>query len=271
MDDVFFYLSKILWTVVSPDSLFVILLAVCLLLLLIQRTRTATLLLGFLTSFILFLSVFPLGEWMLYPLESRYRHNPELPDRVDGIIVLGGSVSPELSVVWQQLETNRAHERLSSFIQLSKRYPQAQLIFSGGNASLDRSKPTEAQIAETYLADSVIDPERLMIENKARNTAENVSYSRQLARPQPGETWLLITSAYHMPRAMGIFCRQGWDVVPYPVDHQVMPSQLYSPRFNLAGHADLLVAAVHEWLGLLAYYLGGKTDRLFPGQCVGSG
>ena len=267
MDEIFFYLSKNLWTVTSPDSLFIILLTLSLFLFLFRQTKKATLLLGLLTFCTLFLSFFSVGDWMLYPLESRFQHNPDLPEQVDGIIVLGGSIIPDLSVEWQQLETNQFHERLSSFIQLSQLYPEARLVFSGGNASTDKDRPTEAQIAETYFLKSGISPERLLIEKKARNTAENVSYSRQLVSPQSNETWLMITTAYHMPRAMGVFCKHNWKVIPYPVDHKTLPSKLYQSEFSLIGHANHLVLASHEWLGLLAYYLSGKTHQLFPAQC----
>ena len=150
MDDIFFYLSKNIWTVISPDSLFIILLTLCLLLFLFKQTKKATLLLGLLTFCTLFLSFFSVGDWMLYPLESRFLHNPDLPEQVDGIIVLGGPVIPDRSVEWQQLETNQFHERLSSFIQLAQLYTDARLVFSGGYASTDEGKPTEAHIAEAY-------------------------------------------------------------------------------------------------------------------------
>ena len=267
MDEIFFYLSKYIWTVISPDSLFIILLTLCLLLFLLNQTKKATLLLALLTFFTLFLSFFSVGGWMLYPLESRFQHNPDLPEQVDGIIVLGGSVIPDVSVEWQQLETNESHERLTSFIQLAQLYPDARLVFSGGSASTDEDQPTEAQIAETYFLKSGISAERLLVENKARNTAENVSYSRQLVSPQSNETWIMITTAYHMPRAVGVFCQQNWKVIPYPVDHQTLPSRLYQPGFSLIWHANHLVLASHEWLGLLAYYLSGKTQQLFPAQC----
>ena len=267
MDEIFFYLSKYIWILISPDSLFIILLSICLLLFLLKQVKKATFLLGFLTFFTLFISFFKVGDWMLYPLESRYQHNPDLPEQVDGIIVLGGSILPDLSVEWQQLETNQSHERLSSFLQLAQLHPNARLVFSGGNASTNRDRPTEAQTAETYFLKSGISSERLFIDNKARNTAENASYSKQLVNPKSSETWVLITTAYHMPRAVGVFCQHNWKVIPYPVDHQTLPSKLYQPQYSLIGHANNLVLASHEWLGLLAYYLNGKTHQLLPAQC----
>jgi uncharacterized SAM-binding protein YcdF (DUF218 family) len=267
MDDLFFYLARYVWTVVSPDSLFIILLSLCLLLLLFGQTKKATVLLSLLTVTTLFISFFSVGDWLLYPLESRYKTNPELPEKIDGIIVLGGSVIPDRSAEWQQLETNLYHERLSSFIDLAKRYPDARLVFSGGNSDTDKEKPTEAQIAEKHFLASGIEQDRLFMENKARNTYENAIYIKQLMAPKPDETWLMITTAYHMPRSVGVFCQQNWKVIPYPVDHQTLPSKLYQPGFSLIGHAYNLVLAAHEWLGLLAYYVSGKTNDIFPSEC----
>lgn len=204
---------------------------------------------------------------MLYPLESRFQHNPDLPEKVDGIIVLGGSIIPDRSIEWQQLETNMYHERLSSFLELAQRYPEARLVFTGGNSETEKDKPTEAEIAEVYFLQAGISSERLLIEDKARNTAENAMYSRKLVDLQANETWIVITTAYHMPRAIGVFCQQDWSVIPYPVDHQTLPSKLYQPGYSLIWHANHLVMASHEWLGLLYYYLTDKTHQLLPTQC----
>jgi len=270
MDELFFYSSKIIWMLASPDSLFIILLIISLLLILFSRGKKGLVLLTFLTLGLSFLSLFPVGDWMLYPLESRFQHNPKLPDKVDGIIVLGGSVIAERSQQWQQLETNQFHERLSNFIQLAHRYPQAKLIFTGGNPGLSPDNPTEAEMVQDYFLQAGIEPERLLMENKARNTEENARYSKLLARPQPQQNWVLITTAFHMPRAIGVFCQQNWSPIPYPVDHQTQPVGLYSPGFNLIGHANHLVLASHEWVGLLAYYITGKTPELVPAGCQSS-
>ncbi len=213
------------------------------------------------------LSIFPVADWMLYPLETLYKHNPQLPEKVDGIIVLGGSIIPQSSVEWQQLETNEFNERLSSFIELAKQHPEAKLVFSGGSASIEKGHPTEAQIAKSYFLRSGISAERLFIENQSRNTEENVIFSKHLLNPLENETWVMITTAFHTPRAMGIFCKQNWQVIPYPVDHHTLPSQLYSPGFSLLDHTNQLVMASHEWAGLAAYYLTGKTNSLIPGEC----
>lgn len=267
MDNLFFYSSKILWMLLSPDSLFVFLLSVSLILLFFNRRKTAIVLLTILTSCTLLLSFFSVGGLMLYPLESRFKHNPELPQQVDGIIVLGGSVIADVSDEWQQLETYSSHERLSNFIELAHRYPQAKLVLTGGNPSLDRNKPSEAEIMRDYFLKSGIEEKRLLLENQSRNTAENVSNTKLIIKPEKNETWLLITSAYHMPRAVGLFCQQGWPVTPYPVDHQTIPGKLYDINYSLMGHANDFMMATHEWLGLLAYYLTGRISSLLPEQC----
>ena len=191
MDEVFFYLSKTTWVVISPDSLFVILLASCLLLILFRKQKTANLLIGLITISTLFLSFFSIGSWMLFPLESRFQHNPELPEQIDGIIVLGGAVLTTNSAEWQQLETNRFSERLSSFIQLAHQYPEAKLVYTGGNPSFNIDQTSETEIVKNHFLKSGIAENRLTLENKSRNTAENASLSKQLVNPQPGENWVM--------------------------------------------------------------------------------
>lgn len=267
MNDLFFYSSKIVWKLISPDNLFVIFLVAAWVLLLLRRVRAATVIVSILSVIVLALSFFPIGSWFLYPLESQFKHNPELPEQVDGIIVLGGSILPRYSREWQQLETNDAHERLSSFIELAKRFPDAKLVFTGGNGGLDRSLPTEAEIAEPYFLRAGLDTSRLVIESKARNTAENARYVQNMVNPQQSEAWILVTTAFHMPRSIGVFCQNGIHVIPYPVDHKTHPKMLKRIMLNLTGNAQDLMFAAHEWTGLLAYYLSGKIPEILPGEC----
>ena len=204
---------------------------------------------------------------MLYPLESRFKHNPVLPQRLDGIILLGGSIDTGTSQAWQQLEINDAAERLTAFIELARRYPEARLIFTGGNASLDRNKPTEAGILKSHLQQLGLDLKRVEFENQSRNTAENAHYTKQLANPQINATWLLITSAFHMPRSIGVFCQVNWSLIPYPIDHRTIPGKLLDIDFNLLRHADRFKMAIHEWLGLIVYYATGKISNPLPDTC----
>ena len=267
MNDLFFYSSKIIWFVISPSHLYLYLLSICILLLFTRYRKSVRKILCVMLVCIWAVALFPAGSWLLYPLETRFQNNPKLPQKVDGIIVLGGSILPSMSHYWQQLETNQYHERLTTFIQLAKIYPEAKLLFTGGSASLKDNKPTEAQFARQYFIDSGVSGSRLIIEDKARNTAENIQYSKILVKPQPDENWVVITTAFHMPRSIGLFCKQNWHVIPYPVDHATNPEALFKLNFNLANHVSSLYGASHEWVGLLAYFLTGKIDQILPTSC----
>jgi uncharacterized SAM-binding protein YcdF (DUF218 family) len=267
MNDLFFYSSKIIWFLISPSHLYLYLLSICILLLFTRYRKSARKILCVMLLFIWVVALFPVGSWMFYPLETRFQHNPKLPKTVDGIIVLGGSVSPSMSQYWQQLETNQYHERLTTFIQLAKTYPEAKLLFTGGSAAIKDNQPTEAEFVLQYFIDNGVSGARIIIEDKARNTAENIQYSKILVKPQSGENWVVITTAFHMPRSIGLFCKQNWPVIPYPVDHASNPETLFKVNFNLADHAGSLTGASHEWVGLLAYFLTGKIDRILPTTC----
>lgn len=267
MNDLFFYSSKIIWYLISPSHLTLFLLSICIFLLFTSYHQNARKILCVILFFIWTIALFPVGSWLYYPLETRFQHNPKLPEAVDGIIVLGGSVSPSMSQYWQQLETNQYHERLTAFIQLAKIYPEAKLLFTGGSAAIKDNQPTEAEFVRHYFIESGVSGSRLIIEDKARNTAENIQYSKTLVKPQPDENWVVITTAFHMPRSVGLFCQINWPVIPYPVDHVSNPETLFNVNLNLADHVASLEGASHEWIGLLAYFLTGKIDEILPSAC----
>jgi len=269
MDSLFFYASKIVWMLLQPEAVLLYLLALALLLLIWQRQRWAQWLLSAVLGGLLVLAVLPIGSWMWGPLEQRFAANPPLPARVDGIIVLGGFLDPVLSDFWQQAEVHDSVERGLAFAALARQYPEAKLVMSGGSAALVLDDLREADYTPLMLDTLQVDASRVLLERESRNTSENASYSKQLAQPQPGETWVLVTSASHMPRAVGVFCRQGWPVLPWPVDHQWSPVA-NSLGFSLIGNWLTLNAVLHEWLGLLAYHLTDRTDTLFPAGCSSS-
>jgi uncharacterized SAM-binding protein YcdF (DUF218 family) len=104
------------------------------------------------------------------------------------------------------------------------------------------------------------------MERRSRNTQENAEFSKALAAPKSGERWLLVTSAYHMPRSVGVFRKAGFAVEPYPVDWRVGgPADRWRFRtFAIDGLANL-DAGTREWMGLVAYRISGKTSEFFPG------
>lgn len=267
MDTVFFYASKILWAALAPDLFPLYLLAAGVLCLFLQKLKAAKVLLLSSLILLLIIALLPMGLWLLYPLEKRFPANPELPAKVDGIILLGGTVQPLTSAAWEQSELGNSAEREVAFMQLAREYPQAKLLMTGGNGRLLDQQYREADVSQGLLQTLGMDPQRIVFERDARNTYENAGNGKRLMQPRPGETWILVTSAYHMPRSVGIFCKQGWPVLPWPVDHHTAPQALRRLDPNLGGNLGMLRTALHEWAGLVVYYMTGKTEQLLPAVC----
>jgi len=213
---------------------------------------------------LLLLSFTSIGELMLYPLENRF---PQLADDApepDGIIVLGGAVDERLSHLRGRAALTEAAERVTAMVELARRYPKARLVFTGGSGALFDSGASEAEVVGGLLPELGVEPGRTLLENSSRNTWENAVNSLELVRPAPGERWLLVTSASHMPRSMGIFRRVGFPVVAYPVNYHTGQRPPLGPRMRATDTLKLVDSAAHEWIGLVAYHLTGKTDALFP-------
>ena len=267
MNNIFFLFSKLIWLLISPGSLLLLFILLIFILLVLDKQRTAKIVTASLSFLLLIIAFFPVGEWLLYPLESRFPTNPLLPEKIAGIIVLSGSESPYLSTLWQQVELGDAAERDLTFMALARQYPAAKLIFTGGSGSLTKQEYKAADVAKKLFTQQGFDVARVIFEKDSRNTFENASYSYKLALPKVSENWILITTAWHMPRSVGIFCKVNWPVIPYPVDHQTTKGNLFRISFGLLNNLVTLQTAIKEWLGLLAYRVSGKTPGLLPGQC----
>jgi uncharacterized SAM-binding protein YcdF (DUF218 family) len=261
----FFVLSKTAAFFLLPSNLLFALGFVGLLLLLTRWRRAGVRLMA--VSFILLtLAAFlPLGRVLEHPLETRFP--PWDPSRgpPDGIIVLGGGISPALSRIYRATQLNGSAERVTVIAKLARDYPKARIVYSGGDASLFANQGREADYLYPLLDTFGVPRQRVLLEDRARNTYENARFTKALVKPKPGERWLLVTSAQHMPRAIGCFRRAGFPVEAYPVDWHVPPRlRLGLGRKFGAGLAGL-DNATHEWLGLIFYRLTGRTDALLPG------
>ncbi len=265
MDTVFFYLSKLGWALISPDSLIVILIAAAWLSQVFGWQKWARRLLASGTLMLVLIGFLPIGEWLMAPLENRFPANAALPAQADGVIVLGGALDPYKSFAWQQAELGNGAERMTNFVYLAGIYPGAQLVFSGGSGSLTQQQYKEADAAQIFADQMGLAERAILFESDSRNTAENVSNSKSLVNPQPGDEWIVITSAFHMPRTIGIFCEQDWVVTPYPVDHQSSKGNLLRVEYALVANLGLLRTAIREWLGLIVYRASGRSSQLFPG------
>lgn len=263
----FFYLSKTVALLLVPSNAMVLLGLVGLALLPTRLARWGRRFAW--TSFILLMAVglSPLGTLLIQPLENRFPVWRDTGEPPHGIIILGGMIDARMTAARGPVSLGDAAERITVLADLSRRYPNARLVFTGGDPSLTGSSRPEADAALPLLESFGIPSGRVLLERRSRNTAENALFTRELVAPKPGERWLLVTSAMHMPRSIGVFRQAGFPVEAFPVDYRTtgMPEDyLFVPRgfFGGIGRLDM---AVHEWTGLVAYWLTGRTDALFPG------
>jgi uncharacterized SAM-binding protein YcdF (DUF218 family) len=255
-----FVLSKLFWILAQPGNL--LLAALVGGSLLGRRFRLGRALAAAAAALLLAVAVLPVGEWALRPLEERFPR-PELPARVDGIVVLGGMVDQVVAHHRGAPALTDAAERLVEFADLARRFPEARLVATGGSGRLDEQDLKEAPVMEEALRRMGFDASRVLFEDRSRNTHENVLYSRDLVGPRPGETWVVVTSASHLPRSVGIFRRAGWPVLGWPADYRTGAGRGVGTP-SLSGNLAMLDFAAREWLGLLAYRLMGRTDALLP-------
>jgi len=218
----------------------------------------------FITTLLVGFLLFPLDIWLGQPLERRFPI-PTLPARVDGIIVLGGMIDPSVTRAWGQPKLNRAADRATEFVHLARRYPDARLVFSGGSGKVLSADLTEAPVAREVFFRLGIPPERILFEGQSCNTYENAQFSRASVHPKDGETWILITSAIHMSRAVGVFRQMNWPVLPYPVAFLSGRNDALPPSLDLTRTLLQMDDVMHEWVGLIVYRLTGRINNWFPG------
>jgi uncharacterized SAM-binding protein YcdF (DUF218 family) len=208
----------------------------------------------------------PLGYLLLYPLEQQFPPWQPAGGAPAGIVVLGGSIDVDVSAGRGVAVIASAADRILAAVALARRYPDARIVYSGGNPHLLSGDAREADYAASLFESLGISKERLIMERRSRNTEENAEFSMAIAAPKAGERWLLVTSAFHMPRAVGLFRKVGFAVEAYPVDWRVGGREdlLRFTAISLEG-LDRVNVGLREWTGLAAYWATGKIDRLLPG------
>jgi uncharacterized SAM-binding protein YcdF (DUF218 family) len=249
--------------VLQPGNLLMLCLLAGVLLFLISRRRRGKVLVGISLLGFLVLAVAPIGPAMVLALEQRFPR-PQLPERIDGILVLGGAVDPALSLSYGETVFNSAVARVLAGIALARRYPAAKVALIGGEGGFVPVGLPESRATLGLVVEEGIAPERVILEERSRSTYENAVYAKELVRPASGATWILITSAYHMPRSIASFDAVGWPVIPYPVDYRIDPQTGLRANFSLVDGLGAATLAGKEWAGLLGYRLVGWTRQLFP-------
>jgi uncharacterized SAM-binding protein YcdF (DUF218 family) len=210
----------------------------------------------------------PIGNALVLPLEQRFASvpRPAPDDRVDGIILLGGFEDGWISSGRGGLGLNEAAERVTEGLRLALRHPEAKVVFTGGVGGLLASRAEASGAVADFLVEGGVARDRLILESKSRNTYENAAFTRELVKPGAGERWYLVTSAYHMPRAIGLFRKAGFDVIAYPVDYRTRGREDLMRLFERIPQGLMRTdLAVNEWLGLVSYRALGRIDETFPG------
>lgn len=262
----FFYLSKAFWFFIQPLnlSIFLLLAGAALAALRLKRLGSAT---AAAAVLLLVLCAWTsVGALMLNPLEERFARPAAMPAHVDGIVVLGGGFEGAINLVRGGYDLNSGGDRFVETAVLARRFPDARVLISGGAGTLVLEGEADADTALRLLAALGVDQTRLILENRSRNTHENALFSKEIADPKPGETWLLVTSAFHMPRSVGLFRKVGFAVLPWPVDYRTSGEEgIGLFRDNPVDSLQTATMAIREWIGLAAYRATGRIDHLLPG------
>ena len=266
-----FGLSKVLGFFALPSNLLIVLALAGILL---MRTRFRRFGQGLVIGAVLLLAVVgiaPVGNALMLPLEERFPKWDGKGGPPHGIVVLGGAVSPDVSAARKDVALNEAAERMTAVAKLAREHSGARIVFTGGSGRLFGGA-SEADFVTALFESFGIPRERIVLESRARNTVENAVLTRALVQPKPSERWLLVTSAHHMPRSVGVFRKAGFPVEAYPVDFRTRGTDdLAGPFGSLAAGLARTDAAMHEWAGLVLYWLTGRTSELFPGPLPSGG
>ena len=261
----FFTVSKVYATFLSPVPLLLILALVGAILSSGRFARRGRALAIGATLALLVVALTPVGRMAIAPLEDRFSPPSADAPAPYGIIILGGAMKGLESRARGQAVYDDG-ERVTQAAILAKRYPGARIVFTGGSGSVLVAESPEAQEVEKHLVELGVDPARVTLETKSRNTGENARFTAAMVHPEPGQRWLLVTSGFHMPRSMGLFEKAGFDVSAYPVAFRTLgPRQPIVWWLDAPENLEIFALAAKEWVGLAVYWATGRIDRLFPG------
>jgi uncharacterized SAM-binding protein YcdF (DUF218 family) len=272
----FFYIAKAVWFVLQPSTLIALLIGYGAILIWTGWARWGRRFVSIGAILLLVVGLSPLGNMLILPLEDRFpRADLDQPPPPTGIIILGGAEDRLVGSARNAPTLNEAGERLLEGAILAHRFPDAKVAFSGGDAGILYKSDSEAEGAAALLTKLGVARDRLILESDARDTYENAVYLKKelTARGELDLTkrWLLITSAYHMPRSMGAFRQAGFYVEPWPVDYRTRGKEDLTRPFDKVSEGLRRVdTASREWVGLVAYWLTGRSDALFPAPNEGA-
>ncbi|MFH1017721.1 MAG: YdcF family protein [Pseudomonadota bacterium] len=259
-----FVITKLLWFLFRPDNLLVFGLVFAVIALRTRLHKWGQRVLIIITCVFVALSFLPIGDVLIGTLEDRYPSPVSLPENVEGIVILGGAIQADVSADRHVMAFYPEVGRLTGAIPLMRKFPHAKVVFAGGSGALFDQTLREADFAKRFFSDLGLDTSRIIFDRDSRNTFENAVETIELGQPTGTQPWILVTSAYHMPRSVGTFRKAGLEVIPYPVDYRTVRSRIFRFSPGLFTSADVIRTAVKEWGGLIAYYLMGRTSQFLP-------
>jgi uncharacterized SAM-binding protein YcdF (DUF218 family) len=256
-------LSKLFWFFAAPSSLIAVLALTGVSLMAFTRRRRGFGLTVVATAILVLVWLFPVGEWAIKPLEDRFPH-PQLPDHVDGFVLVDGFVAIRQSVAREQVQPLPAGQ-LFAATELALHYPGARIVLTAGEPGIVQTGQSEARLASNLLESLGVHHDRIVLETHARNKYENARASYALVRPSPDEVWVVIAAGYEMPRVVGAYRRAGWtNLIAYPVGF-VSSNYSLKPTFNLPIQLHRFDLAVREWLALVVYRVLDRSSEVYPG------
>lgn len=260
-----FILAKLFWIVAQPLCLAFLMGTVGILALVMKRRATA-LVFGAAGLIILFVALFTsTGIYLVQDLEDRFPRPGQLSPDPACLIILGGGIDTEPGSTRGGYSLNDDGDRYIEAVRLARLYPAARIIMSGGDGSIDGGHVSEAEIIGRLFRDFGIDPERVTNDATSRDTYENAMHTKAILAESGLARCLLITSGFHMPRAVAIFRHLGIDVIPWVTDYRSTGSESLRLDFRQPSrNAAMLTVAMKEWIGMLAYYATGRLSSLYP-------
>jgi uncharacterized SAM-binding protein YcdF (DUF218 family) len=258
----YFLLSKTLGALLTPTTFITVLGLAGLVLLCLRLVRWGRALITASVSLLVICGLTPIGYFLLVPLENRFPVWDASAGAPAGVVILGGSIDPDLSSGRGFAVVPVAADRMVAAAELARRFPNIPVIYTGGSADLFSQDAREADYATEYFERLGLPKGRVTLERASRNTMENASFTRAIANPKPSEHWLLVTSAFHMPRSVGLFRNAGFSVEAYPVDWLTSSRPVWIDRpLEALRRTDI---ACREWMGLIVDWVLGKSEQLFP-------
>ncbi len=222
-----------------------------------------------------FVMAAPVDRWVASPLEAQFPPAPDVAE-ARGILLMTGAENTDLTLRHGLVNTGEGADRILATMALAVSLPDVPVIIAGrqGRLGLQGLSLSEADVSARAIEEAGITPARLHLEAQSRNSAESAQNAAALARDLTpdlaNQNWVIVTSALHMPRAIGAFCAAGWrNMIPYPVDHSPMSLGWFSGEYR--DKLAILRRALHERVGAFVYQLTGRgvaMDETFALGCI---